>query len=98
MLTCSLDGRSLLAAGHVCAQWRAEVARPASWDGRAVGAWLLERDAELIELSEPTRAMQMYRLANQLTRGQLSVAVARERAWTLFGAVLRPLGAQEVDV
>ena len=84
----SLDGRSLLAAGHVCSQWRAEVARPASWDGRTVCAWLLEHDAELIELSEPTRAMQMYRLANQLTRGQLSVAVARERAWTLFGAVL----------
>ena len=79
-----LDALSLLSAGHVNQWWRGEVPKPPDWSAASVVQWVLERDAEMIELEEPTRAVQMYQLANKLRRGQISVDFARESAFVRF--------------
>ena len=90
MITVNLDALTLLAAGHVCRTWRSGSPRPPAWTGEAVVAWLLAQDAELIELRQATMAMEMYRLAHQLTRGKIGLAVAKARAWSRFGLALWP--------
>ena len=77
---------SLLRVGHVNRLWREQVPSPPSWSADAVVVWLLETDAELIELEQAERAMRMYRLALQLRRGQVSEPRARELRTHLLGA------------
>ena len=91
LLANRIDGVGLLAAGCVSKQWRAEMPSPTAQEpflARAslVTAWVLEKDAELIELEQAERAMRMYRLALQLRRGQVSEPRARELRTHLLGA------------
>jgi hypothetical protein len=54
-ICCRLEARSLLACGSVCRAWRDEVPLPLAWSASAVAVWMLQKDAELIELTQAMR-------------------------------------------
>ena len=67
-------------ARRVCRTWAHEVT-PLKQDELCVCR--LEMEAERIELSEPMRAMRVYRVAHLLLQGRLAVAVAIVQAQQL---------------